>query len=189
MIDGGLSKRTGFSARGMVRAAILVAGLLTVVAPRLAAQNAPVLPPAVELPAPDTPLVTPPLAENPGLINEIGKLFQPPSWMPALPKMKTPSEAMNDWNAQAKSMSDSLQGMGSSTVAKGRVACPMTAHGAPDCKAASDILCKSKGYKEGKSLDTDSARTCSAQALLTGRKLEERDCKTEHYVTQAVCQQ
>ena len=33
----------------------------------------------------------------------------------------------------------------------------VAANGAPDCKAGADRLCQSKGYKEGKSLDTDAA--------------------------------
>lgn len=144
--------------------------------------------PAEPLPAVQ-PAPQPAPRENPGLINEIGKLFQAPGWtLPAMPKLKSPSEAMDDWNKQAKNVTDSLQGIGSSSVVKGRMVCPVTGHGAPDCKAASDNLCKSKGFKEGKSLDTDSARTCSPQALLTGRKLEEGDCKTENYVTRALCQ-
>jgi hypothetical protein len=73
-------------------------------------------------------------------------------------------------------------------VVKGRVVCPVAANGAPDCKVASDKLCQSKGYKEGKSLDTDAAQSCSPKAMIPGRAPEEGDCKTENYVTQALCQ-
>ena len=48
----------------------------------------------------------------------------------------------------------------------GRVICPVSANGAPDCKAASDTLCQAKGFKEGKSLTSDSAETCSAKVLI-----------------------
>ena len=59
---------------------------------------------------------------------------------------------------------------------------------APDCKAASVKLCQTKGYKDGKSLDTDAAQSCSAKAMIPGRKPEEGDCRTENFVTQALCQ-
>ena len=141
------------------------------VAPAPATQAPP--PPAALAPAPMAQQAPPPVAaerENPGLFNEINKLFKDtPSLVPS-------------W---------SLPSLGSgnlNTVVKGRVICPVAANGAPDCKAASDKLCQSKGYKEGKSLDTDAAQTCSAKAMIPGRKPEESDCRTDNYVTQAVCQ-
>ena len=45
----------------------------------------------------------------------------------------------------------------------GRIDCPVAGNGAPDCKAATDKLCQAKGFKEGKSLTTDSAEKCSAK--------------------------
>ena len=180
-------KRRGWMGCAAASRALAVVAIVMVGYPLgAAAETRPA--PQDEAPEPVAPqqAEVPAKPENPGLINEIGKLFQTPTW--TLPKMKSPSEVMGDWNAQAKGVTDALQGVGGGTVVKGRTSCPLSGHGAPDCKAASDNLCKSKGFKEGKSLDTDSARTCSPQALLTGRKLEERDCKTEHYVTRALCQ-
>jgi hypothetical protein len=133
-------------------------------------------PPALVQAAPvrPAPVEAAPAPENPGLINEIGKLFKnSASILPSLP-------AMPSFGA------DSLTGL--NTVVKGRMVCPVAANGAPDCKIASDKLCQSKGFKEGKSLDTDAAQRCSAKAMMPGRKPEEGDCKTESYVTQALCQ-
>lgn len=138
-------------------------------------------PPASAPPAPgglapvqSAPVEAVPAEENPGLINEIGKLFKnSTSMLPALPAL--PSFG-----------TDSLTRL--NTVVKGRVVCPVAANGAPDCKIASDKLCQSKGFKEGKSLDTDAAQSCSAKAMIPGRKPEAGDCKTENYVTQALCQ-
>jgi hypothetical protein len=135
-------------------------------------------PPAASVPAEAAPAVR----ENPGLINELGKLFKAPTWtLPAIPSLPTfPS---------LKILGESGDGLPQlTTVVKGRMACPVAANGAPDCKAASDRLCQGKGFKEGKSLDTDSARNCSPKSLLSGRKPEEDDCKTENYVTRALCQ-
>jgi hypothetical protein len=146
------------------------------VAPAPAPTLAPV--PVVPLPAePVAPPAAPAPAENPGLINELGKLFKDSTsilTLPALPSFK------------GLGSTDSLTRL--NTIVKGRVACPRAANGAPDCKTASDRLCQSKGFKEGKSLDTDAAQSCSPRAMVPGRKPEEGDCTTENYVTQALCQ-
>ena len=83
---------------------------------------------------------------------------------------------------------DALSRLAKSPGVKGRVACPVAANGAPDCTAAADKLCQGKGFKEGKSLDVATTRNCSAKALLSGRKPDESECRTETYVTRAVCQ-
>jgi hypothetical protein len=129
----------------------------------------------------------PPRDENPGLINEIGKLFEKSKSL--LPPLKSPTEAIDDLNAKAKSAGDSLSNIAKpSVMVKGRTACLVAANGAPDCKAGADRLCQSKGYKEGKSLDTDAAEKCSAKVYLPGHKRQPGDCKTENYVTRALCQ-
>ena len=66
--------------------------------------------------------------------------------------------------------------------------CPVAANGAPDCKIAADKLCQSKGYKEGKSLNMDSAETCSPKVLIPGRTRKPDDCRTDNFVTRAMCQ-
>jgi hypothetical protein len=142
-------------------------------------QAAPVVqaPPAAPVPAE----VAPEKRENPGLINELGKLFKAPTWtLPAMPSLP----ALPSLNNLGQS-GDGLPQL--TTVVKGRVVCPVSANGAPDCKAASDKLCQGKGFKEGKSLDTDSAQSCSRKSFMTGNKADDI-CKTENYVTQALCQ-
>ena len=133
------------------------------------------------------PIEPPPQPENPGLINEIGKLFEKSKSM--LPSLKSPSEAMDDLNARAKDAGENLSNIARpSLMVTGRAACLVSANGAPDCKAGADKLCQSKGYKEGKSLDTDAAEKCSPKVFIPGRKREPGDCKTENYVTRALCQ-
>lgn len=106
----------------------------------------------------------------------MGKLFDK---LPSiLPPIKSPSETMNDLSRLAKP----------STMVSGRMACPVSANGAPDCKPAADQLCQSKGYKEGKSLNTDSAEKCSAKVLIPGRQRKPDDCRTDTVVTSALCQ-
>ncbi|WBL79666.1 hypothetical protein I3J27_04340 [Bradyrhizobium xenonodulans] len=127
-------------------------------------------------PPPATPSAAPAREENPGLINEMGKLFDK---LPSiLPPIKSPGETMNDLSRLAKP----------STMVSGRVACPASSNGAPDCKLAADQLCQSKGYKEGKSLNADSAEKCSAKVLIPGRQRKPDDCRTDTVVTSALCQ-
>jgi hypothetical protein len=129
----------------------------------------------------------PPQPENPGLINEIGKLWEKSKSI--LPPLKSPGEAIDDFNARAKDAGESLSNMARpSLMVTGRAACLVAANGAPDCKAGADKLCQSKGYREGKSLDTDAAEKCSPKVFIPGRKRQPGDCKTENYVTRALCQ-
>ena len=108
-----------------------------------------------------------PREENPGLINEIGKLFEKSKSL--LPPLKGPGETMDDLNARAKSAGESLSNIAKpSMMVSGRAACLVAANGAPDCKAGAERLCQSKGYKEGKSLDTDAAEKCSPIVYLPG---------------------
>jgi hypothetical protein len=124
--------------------------------------------------------------ENPGLINEIGKMFD------KLPTLKSPGETIDDLNARAKDAAkgatDTLSRLATPSMVTGRAACPISANGAPDCKAASDKLCQTKGFKDGKSLLTDSAQTCSAKVLIPGRARKPDDCHTDTYVTRVLCQ-
>jgi hypothetical protein len=127
-----------------------------------------------------------PRAENPGLFNEIGKLLaNPPSIFPPFPTLKGPKEAID---SGAKDAADGLSRLATPLIVRGRMACPVAANGAADCKAASDRLCQTKGFKEGKSLDTDSAQSCSAAALLSGGNRVPGNCRTDNYVTRALCQ-
>jgi hypothetical protein len=125
--------------------------------------------------------------ENPGLINEMGKLWD--KSISILPKMKSPGETMDDLNARARDAGESLSRLAKpSSMVSGRMACPVSANGAPDCKLGADKLCQAKGYKEGKSLNTDSAETCSAKVLIPGRARKPDDCRTDNFVTSALCQ-
>jgi hypothetical protein len=142
-------------------------------------------PPAVEPSPQAAPQPTP---ENPGLINEMGKLIDK-----ITPSFKGPGETLDDLNARAK---DAVKDTGDAlsrlakpgSIVSGRTICPAAADGTPDCKTAADRLCRSKGYKEGKSLNTDSAQTCSAKVLIPGRQRKPDDCRTDNYLTAALCQ-
>jgi hypothetical protein len=128
--------------------------------------------------------------ENPGLINEIGKLIDK-----ITPTMKSTGERLDDLHTRtqdaasdaAKDAGDALSRLKPGSMVSGRVACPANAGGLPDCKLGADKLCQSKGYKEGKSLSTDSAQTCSPKVLIPGRQRKPDDCRTDNFVTAALC--
>jgi hypothetical protein len=152
-------------------------------------------PPGVQAPpqqvAPPQAEPAPPREESPGLVNELEKLWDKSKSM--LPTLKSPQEAIDDLNARAKDATrdagESLSRLAKpSSMVSGRMACPVSSNGAPDCKLGADKLCQSKGFKEGKSLDTDAAEKCSAKVYLPGHKREPGDCRTENYVTRALCQ-
>jgi hypothetical protein len=73
-------------------------------------------------------------------------------------------------------------------MVSGRAACVVASNGAPDCKIGADRLCQSRGFKEGKSLDTDASEKCSPLVYLPDHKRGPNDCKTENFVTRALCQ-
>jgi hypothetical protein len=148
--------------------------------PSLGVQEQEPPPQTVPEPQPSTP------PEHPGLINEMGRLFNK-----IIPPMKSPGEAIDDLNARAKDTvkdaGDALSRLKPGAMVKGRIACPATA-GTPDCKLGADKLCQSKGFKEGKSLGIDSAETCSAKVLIPGRQRKPDDCRADTFVTTALCQ-
>jgi len=154
--------------------------------------QAPVQQAAPDRPAPQqaepTPSTEQPPRENsPGLLNEMGKMFE--KSLSILPTLKSPADTIDDLNARAREAADSLSRLARpSTMVSGRMACLVASNGAPDCKAGADRLCQTKGFKEGKSLNTDSAETCSAKVLIPGRTRKPDDCRTDNYVTRALCQ-
>jgi hypothetical protein len=128
--------------------------------------------------------------ENPGLFNEMGKLFE--KSLSVLPTLKSPGETIDDLNARAKDAArdatDTLSRLAKPLVVTGRMTCPVAANGAPDCKTGADRLCQAKGFTEGKSLDTDASEKCAAKVYLPGYQREAGDCRTDNYVTRALCQ-
>jgi hypothetical protein len=143
--------------------------------------------------------------ENPGLVNEIGKLLKNPSSLlpgfispreptdPPKPDAPKPDSAAPEAAAPITPPADSRPADPPSrpivpTITTGRTVCPVSATGGPDCKAAADTLCRSKGYGEGKSLASDAVEKCSAKLLIPGRTRQPGDCRTESFVTRAWCQ-
>jgi hypothetical protein len=161
------------------------AGLPQAASPTLGLQEQPQAAPPQGQPSP-----APSAPENPGLINEMGKMFDR---LPSiLPPLKSPAETIDDLNARAKNAvkdaGDAVSRLAKpSSMISGRMICP-AAGGTPDCKAGADRLCQSKGFKEGSSLGTDAIQSCSPKVYIPGRQRKPDDCRTDHFVTAALCQ-
>jgi hypothetical protein len=195
-----LDRTSRFSKPFRVRIAPVAAAMLvlTIAAGAAWSQTAPPPPSRetqapIQQAAPDQPAAVqrepeppPPPHENSGLIHEIGKMFG------KLPALKSPSETIDDLNERAKDTtrdaSDTLSRLAKPLMVTGRTICPVSPNGAPDCKSASDKMCQAKGFKEGKSLTMDSAEKCSAKVLIPGRTRKPDDCRTDNYITAALCQ-
>lgn len=171
--------------------------------PATAAQPQPPAPAPAAAPAPTEG------KENPGLVNEIGKLLKDPSSLlpsfvtspeapaaprpdspPPEPATAAPAPAPPPAPAAPAAAAPSPPASGSllPSIVSGKAACPAAANGAPDCEAAADALCKSKGHGGGRSLTIDASEKCSAKVLIPGRKRQPGDCRTESFVTRAFCQ-
>lgn len=158
-------------------------------------QQAPIQP----MPTPQNPLpqaAAPPQApSNPGLIEEFGKLLQnsasglSSTWKGSQQTIDAiGSGAQGAVSGAAKGATDALISTTSQTMVKGRAACPVAGNGAPDCRAASEQLCKTKGYKSGSSVDIETAETCNPKVYISGRTGAPGECITQNFVTRAVCQ-
>ncbi|WP_316237181.1 hypothetical protein [Bradyrhizobium sp. SZCCHNR1015] len=205
--------------RGAGAALLVVVSVLSAAAawaqtaPSLGLREAPQQPPQ------QAPAVQPAPPSNPGLVEELGKLFEKMSIIPLKPsgdaRAEPPAAGSDPTGAAAdqpaatpvqptgpvapkggadtkdvlKETGETLSRLAKpSSMITGRSVCPIATNGTPDCKLGADRLCQGKGYKDGKSLNTDSAETCSARVLIPGRQRKPGDCRTDTFVTSALCQ-
>jgi hypothetical protein len=88
----------------------------------------------------------------------------------------------------AKDATGAMIGVPNMRIVPMRERCPVAASGGPDCQTAAAMACRGKGFAGGKSLDTQAEQKCPAQVLLRGRAPDEGECRTETFVTRALCQ-
>ena len=69
----------------------------------------------------------------------------------------------------------------------GHEKCQVAPNGAPDCVAAANAICKTKGFDSGRSLDMTTAEICPPKVWMAGRSTGP-ECRTETFVSRAVCQ-
>jgi len=69
----------------------------------------------------------------------------------------------------------------------GHEKCQVAPNGAPDCVAAANAICKTKGFGSGRSLDMTTAEICPPKVWMAGRSTGP-ECQIETFVSRAVCQ-
>jgi hypothetical protein len=137
-------------------------------------------------------------AFRPGFIDAFGRFFGD-SAAALNSQINHAHEALGDISTQtgdaakgaidkAKGAADTLIGLPNTRIVSSREACVNAPNGAPDCRAAADTMCRTKGFASGKSLDTQTTRKCPARVWLSGRLPNDSDCALETFVTRAVCQ-
>jgi hypothetical protein len=170
-------------------AAVLMLALIGAVQSQDGAQPPSTEPPAASLapqpPAEAPPPAAPPSSSRPGLLDTLGGLLRD-SADGVSSTLKGTHERIQDLN---KGTLETLTSIPVAGLASGRALCPRSANGAPDCYAATERLCKDKGYAVGgRSLDTETSETCNPRIYLPGYKRKDGDCKVETFVTRAACQ-
>jgi hypothetical protein len=172
-------------------------------------------PPAAVNPAPVDPASSDPAAanaapaspapENPGIVGAFG------TWMQqGVTSMSSGFDAMAKGAADAastvaKGAADAYTGAANvakdaagaavdgvtklpvSGFASGHEQCTLAANGAPDCRAAAENLCRSRGFATGTSVDYVTSEKCPPAYRLSSRERPEGICPMEHFVTRAMC--
>ena len=69
----------------------------------------------------------------------------------------------------------------------GHEKCQIAPNGAPDCVAAANAICKTKGFDSGRSLDMTTAEICPPKVWMA-RQSTGPECRIETFVSRAVCQ-
>src|SRR5262249_18396524 len=149
--------------------------------------------PPGEIPAAANPPATsdPTSTARPGLVDSVGRWFAD-----GTTKLKSdlqgPQQTLDQLVGQprdpARDVAGVVMGLPNARMLPVGERCAVAANGGPDCQAAAMTACRGKGFGTGKSLDTQSEQKCPAQVLLRGRAANEAECKTETFVTRALCQ-
>jgi hypothetical protein len=86
----------------------------------------------------------------------------------------------------AKDAAGAVARLPATRLATGHEKCNTAPNGAPDCVAAANAICKTKGFASGTSVDMTTAEICPAQVYIAGRT-SGPDCHTETFVSRALC--
>jgi hypothetical protein len=166
--------------RRVVAAALLVCGLLAVVAmgsgPAVAQNSGSGEPPQTQ--------------QERGMFERIGNWFDR-QFSSMKTDLNNASESINRDTRRtmdaAKDAMDAVTQIPDQRAVRGREVCAPAANGAPDCQSAADRLCRGKGYSKGQSVDSTTAENCPAEVLISGRTPTPGECKTETFISRALC--
>jgi hypothetical protein len=134
--------------------------------------------------------------ESPNLFGDIGRWFDK-SFSSIGDQFRSAGKGIDQFNHEAgiaakttagaaADAADQVARLPKTRMISGRMDCPISENGAPDCAAAADKLCRTKGMKSGTSLAVTSARDCPTRAIL--EKEARAECKNVTFVTRAMCQ-
>jgi hypothetical protein len=139
---------------------------------------------------------TRPRASAPGLLHALGRWFDESLANIGLNDTHGPlGDAAARTGEAAKDAADAAMGaaevvvrLPSTRIVTARQRCDLAGNGAPDCQAAANTVCRSKGFWSGRSVDIESAQKCPAQVWLSRRSPAPGECALETFVTRAICQ-
>jgi hypothetical protein len=98
------------------------------------------------------------------------------------------TDAVKDAAGAAKQATGIIVDLPKTRIVNGRQLCPPAANGAPDCAPAVAALCRTKGFGAGRGVDINSTQKCPAWVWLSGRPPQAGECRSETFVTRAICQ-
>jgi hypothetical protein len=87
----------------------------------------------------------------------------------------------------AKDAADAVTRLRAARVVSGHEKCRVAPNGAPDCGEAAAVMCRTKGFKSGSSVDMTTAEVCPPKVWMAGR-MSGPGCHTETFVSSALCQ-
>ena len=128
---------------------------------------------------------------RPGFVDAVGRWFDEGTtkFKSSLQGAQHSFDQFADQTRDAASdATGAVMGLPNTRIVPVRERCAVAGNGGPDCQAAATAACRGKGFSTGKSLDTQSEQKCPAQVLLRGRAPNDAECKTETFVTRALCQ-
>ena len=94
-------------------------------------------------------------------------------------------KAAKDAAAASREAAEAFKSLSNARMVEGRRVCEVAANGSPDCQTAAETLCRSKGFKTGKSADITTSRKCSIRGML---HRDSSECKVETVMIKAACQ-
>jgi hypothetical protein len=145
-------------------------------------------------PADDPASQAAPRAFEPGFLHALGRWFEDSvagmkNATPVLPDLgDRAGEATRGAAVAARDAADAVARLPATRIVTSRQRCEPAGNGAPDCQAAANAACRSKGFGSGRSVDIESAQKCPARVWLSGRPPAEGECVLETFVTRAICQ-
>ena len=158
----------------------------------LAPSSAPAQDPVAPDPAPqaEAPPANPP-ENRPGFLDALGRWLGAPA--EAIGSgIKSTQETLGNVGSKAGGAArDAASGVAAipgTRIISGRHVCPVSSNGAPDCQLGAEAFCREKGFQSGRHLDVMSGQRCSVKNWLDGGRKRDAACRTETYVTRAVCQ-